>query len=226
MALTDRVVRGWSLPQPLEEGDKEERGRVLVIGGAPEMPGAAVLAATAALRAGAGKVRIATCRSIAPFVGIAVPEARVFALPETRRGGIGLSGSAELAKQAGQVDAALIGPGLVDKAGVNRLMSRLIPLLKEPLVVLDAEALSFLRQEPRGLHGLGGRAILTPHAGEMANILKVDKEEIERAPSAFAKQAAELFGAVVVLKGAETYIATPEGAVYLNKSGNVGLATS
>ncbi|HVF90055.1 MAG TPA: NAD(P)H-hydrate dehydratase [Blastocatellia bacterium] len=224
--LTDRFMRGWALPQPLEEGDKEERGRVLVIGGAPEMPGAAVLAATAALRAGAGKLRIATCRSIAPFVAIALPEARVFAMPETRRGGIALSGSADLAKQAGQVNAVLIGPGLVDKTAVDKLMRKLIPLLKDSLVVLDAAALSFLRQEPESLRGLGGRVILTPHAGEMADLLRVDKEEIARARSAFAKEAAELFRAVVVLKGAETHIATPEGAVYLNRSGNVGLATS
>jgi len=100
-------MRAWPLPGPSEEGDKEERGRVLVVGGAPEMPGPVVLAAAAALRAGAGKIRIATCRSIAPFVAIAVPEARVFALPETRRGALALSGSNELAKRAGEVNAEI-----------------------------------------------------------------------------------------------------------------------
>ena len=76
--LTPRLLRGWPLPQPAEHSDKEGRGRVLVVAGAPELPGTAVLSATAALRAGAGKLRIATVGSIAPFVGIAVPEARVY----------------------------------------------------------------------------------------------------------------------------------------------------
>lgn len=219
-------MRGWPLPQPLKGGDKEERGRVLIVGGAPEMPGAAVLAATAALRAGAGKLRVATCRSVAPFVAIAIPESRVFALPETRSGGIGISAAGELAKRAGEVDSVLIGPGMVDEGAVDKLMSRLVPRLKGPLVVLDAGALSFLKREPESLRGLGGNAVLTPHAGEMADLLGVDKAEIERDPSAFARRAAKLFGAVVVLKGAETYTSTPEGASYLNRSGNVGLATS
>lgn len=226
LILTDRVMRGWPLPQPMKGGDKEERGRVLIVGGAPEMPGAAVLAATAALRAGAGKLRIATCRSIAPFVAIAVPEARVFAVPETRRGGIGLSAASEIAKRAGEVNAVLIGPGLVDKGAVDKLMGGLIPRVKGPVVVLDAGALSFLGRQPESLRGLGGRAILTPHAGEMADLLGVEKEEVERDPPAFAQRAAKLFRAVVVLKGAETYTSTPEGAAYLNRSGNVGLATS
>ena len=79
--ITPRLLRQWPLPQPGDEADKEERGRILVVGGAPEMPGAVILAATAALRAGAGKLRIATCRSVAPLVAAAVPEARVKALP-------------------------------------------------------------------------------------------------------------------------------------------------
>src|ERR671939_1310704 len=75
--ITPPLLRQWPLPQPAEGGAKEERGRVLVVGGAPEMPGAVILAATAALRAGAGKVRVCAGGSIAPLVAAAVPEARV-----------------------------------------------------------------------------------------------------------------------------------------------------
>src|SRR4051794_14935483 len=86
--LTPTVLRHWRLPEPSDDADKEGRGRVLVVAGSVELPGTALLAATAALRAGAGKLRIATVDSIAPHVGIAVPEARVFALPQTQAGGV------------------------------------------------------------------------------------------------------------------------------------------
>src|SRR4051812_38533992 len=86
--LTPRLLRGWPLPQPSETGDKESRGRVLVVAGSAELPGTAILASTAALRAGAGKLRIAVVKSIAASIGVAVPESRVFSLPETDHSGI------------------------------------------------------------------------------------------------------------------------------------------
>src|SRR5215217_9000840 len=94
--VTPRLLRAWPLPQPSDDADKEGRGRVLVVAGSPELPGTAILAATAALRAGAGKLRIATVASIAPHVGIAVPEARVVALAETERGAIAPDAAARL----------------------------------------------------------------------------------------------------------------------------------
>jgi ADP-dependent NAD(P)H-hydrate dehydratase len=224
--LTARVMREWPLPLPAEGGDKEKRGRVLIVGGAPEMPGAAILAATAALRAGAGKLRIATCRSIAPFVAIAVPEARVFALPETRSGSIAASAAAQVAEAPDEVDAAVFGPGLVGEAAVEKLMKNVLPRLSRPIIVLDAAALAFLKDAPHGLGEAGAAAILTPHAGEMASLLGADKEEITRDPAAFARLAADRFKAVVSLKGEETHTATPRGETYVNRAGNVGLATS
>src|SRR5215212_7701356 len=86
--LTPRLLRGWQLPQPSESADKESRGRVLVVAGSAELPGTAILASTAALRAGAGKLRIAAVESIAAAIGVAVPESRVYALPQTRHSGI------------------------------------------------------------------------------------------------------------------------------------------
>jgi ADP-dependent NAD(P)H-hydrate dehydratase len=82
-AITANLLRRLPLPQPAEDGDKDQRGRVLVIGGSLAVPGAALLAATAALRAGAGKLQIATCQSLALPLGLAVPEALVIRLPET-----------------------------------------------------------------------------------------------------------------------------------------------
>jgi hydroxyethylthiazole kinase-like uncharacterized protein yjeF len=220
-------MRAWALPQPDEAGDKEARGRVLVIGGSPEMPGALILAATAALRAGAGKLQIATCRSIAQAVGAAVPEARVFALAETKAGGIAASAAAALAMRANDAQSVLIGPGMLDEKAIARLMKALLPLIESPVVTLDAGALLCLTENGDCLRGLNHRVVLTPHAGEMAMLLGVDKSEIEAAPQRIARQAAKELRAVIALKGAETHIAGPTGGrTYCNRAGNIGLATS
>lgn len=191
------------------------------------MPGAVILAATAALRAGAGKLQIATCRSIAQVVGAAVPEARVFALPETKTGAIAASAAAVIAERANDVQAVLVGPGMVDEKAVMRLMKGLLPRIKAPSVVLDAAALSCLTDNERCLHGLNRLVVLTPHAGEMAMMLGISKKEIESAPQQMAQQAARSLRAVIALKGAETFISAPVGGkTYCNRTGNVGLATS
>jgi hydroxyethylthiazole kinase-like uncharacterized protein yjeF len=215
------------LPQPDEGGDKEERGRVLVVGGATEMPGAVVLAATAALRAGAGKLQIATCRSIAQSVAVAVPEARVFALPETRAGAIAVSAAGEISKRAGRVNAVLIGPGMIDEDSVARLVQKVLPQTGKATVVLDAAALSCFTESAQCLHGLECKAVLTPHAGEMAMMLGISKSAVTRDPLATAREAARSLRAVVALKGAETHIAAHNvSKSYCNRTGNVGLATS
>jgi ADP-dependent NAD(P)H-hydrate dehydratase len=215
------------LPQPDEGGDKEERGRVLVIGGASEMPGAVILAATAALRAGAGKLQIATARSIAQIVGASVPEARVFALPETKRGAIAASAAAEIIKRAQDAQAVLIGPGMIDENAVARLTHKVLQGLGKATLILDAAALICFKDSPHCLHDLDARAILTPHAGEMVKMLGVDKEAVAREPESTAKQAANDLRAVIALKGAETFIASHNGSkTYCNRTGNVGLATS
>ena len=215
------------LPQPDEGGDKEERGRVLVVGGATEMPGAVVLAATAALRAGAGKLQIATCRSIAQLVAVAVPEARVFALPETRAGAIAVSAADEISKRARRVNAVLIGPGMIDEDSVARLVQKVLPQTGKATVVLDAAALSCFTESAQCLHGLECKAVLTPHAGEMAMMLGISKSAVTRDPLATAREAARSLHAVVALKGAETHIAAHNvSKSYCNRTGNVGLATS
>jgi hydroxyethylthiazole kinase-like uncharacterized protein yjeF len=227
LIITPALLSRWSLPQPDEGGDKEERGRVLVVGGAREMPGAVILAATAALRAGAGKLQIATCRSIAPVVAATVPEARVFALAETRSGAIAASASKEIIARGQEVQSVLIGPGMIDEQAVARLMKSVLPHIGRATVVLDAAALSCFENSPQCLHQLDCRAVLTPHAGEMAKMVGISKDRITSEPLAMALQTAKELRAVVALKGAETYIAAHGNSKsYCNRVGNVGLATS
>lgn len=226
VTVTAGLLHAWPLPQPRDEDDKEDRGRVLVVGGAPELPGAVILAATAALRAGAGKLQIATCRSIAQAVAVAVPEARVIALPETQAGAIAVSAADKIIEHAKSAQAVLIGPGMVGEDSIVRLLKSILPEGLSAPLVLDAGALACVERDEECLHALKGKAILTPHAGEMSRMLRADKELIARDALKTAQRAANLLRAVITLKGAETFISAPDGETYCNRTGNVGLATS
>jgi hydroxyethylthiazole kinase-like uncharacterized protein yjeF len=190
------------------------------------MPGAIILAATAALRAGAGKLRICTGRSIAQLVAAAVPEARVISLPETRAGGISASAASQIIENVEGAQSVLIGPGMIDESAIERLMKRVLPRIERATLILDAGALAFLSRAPQSLHEFHDRAAITPHAGEMASLRGIDKSAVASEPAIKAQEAARDLGAVVALKGRETFIAAPDGETYCNRAGNVGLATS
>lgn len=216
------------LPRPDEDGDKDARGRVLAVGGCTQTPGAILLAGVATLRAGAGKLQLATVRSAAIPLGIAVPEALVVGLPETRSGEIaGEAAGQMLRERASGVDALLVGPGMSSERAARALVRTLARALGDSAVlVLDAAAITALRDDDRVLHPLDGRAVLTPHAGEMATLLGARKDAVEDDPARHAREAAERFGAVVALKGPESWIAEPGGALHRYSGGSVGLATS
>ncbi|HEX8069737.1 MAG TPA: NAD(P)H-hydrate dehydratase [Pyrinomonadaceae bacterium] len=224
--ITPRVLRALPLPEPAAGGDKEERGRVLVVGGSVEMPGACVLAATAAGRAGAGKLQIATVRGVAPHVAVAVPEARVFALPATRGGALAARELGTLAARVNAAQAVLVGPGMIGGAAIARFMRALLARTHGPALVLDANALTSLARAPGCLKKFRGRVVLTPHAEEMGELLGTDKAAVERDRLGALAEARARFDAVVVLKGRETLVAAPGGPAYVNRAGNVGLATS
>lgn len=227
-AVTRAFLRRIPLPSPDERGDKDARGRVLAVGGSAQTPGAILLAGVAALRAGAGKLQLATVKSAAAALGVAVPESLVVALPETRGGEIaGDAGGGSLTDRAALVDALLLGPGMSSDRGAHALLRALAHRLRdEASLVLDAAAVTSLRGDDDLLLPLRGRAVLTPHAGEMATLLAMEKEEIEAKPAACALDAASRFGAVVALKGPESWIAEPDGTLYHYGGGSVGLATS
>jgi ADP-dependent NAD(P)H-hydrate dehydratase len=225
LEINDTLLRDWPLPQPHAQGDKEERGRILIVGGSPEMPGTVILAAIAALRAGAGKVQIATCASIAPVVAGAVMEGRVFAMPETAAGGIASAAAEALIERARQADAVLIGPGLIDKQSTAVLLEHLLRDLDGMPMALDAGALTSLNEARHEDVPLGENIVITPHAGEMASLLQCEQAEIARDPVEAILKASEKFKTNIVLKGAETLLAVQGGPLYRHRAENVGLAT-
>jgi ADP-dependent NAD(P)H-hydrate dehydratase len=220
--LDARLLRRWPLPEISEDADKEVRGRVLVVAGSREIPGAALLAATAALRAGAGKLVIATAESVATQLAFAIPEARVIALPETAQGSFASCGLALLASSARDTGAALIGPGLMDEPGTNAFVAGLLPMLAHAPVVLDALAMN----AAKGREHFDQPVLLTPHAGEMAHLSGRSKDAVLGNPDAAVIAAASRWDCVVALKGATTFIASPGGGCWRHDGGRPGLATS
>jgi ADP-dependent NAD(P)H-hydrate dehydratase len=223
--LLDRAaLRAWPLPLLDGEGDKESRGRVLIVAGSREMPGAALLAARAALRAGAGKVAVATAAATAPGLALAVPELRVAGVPELRDGGLDPRSADRIAALARPAAAVLIGPGLQDEGAACRLAIALLERLPRVPTVLDAAAMGAALHTPTARRPV----LLTPHAGEMAHLGDAAKDEVQADALRHAAEAARRWNATVVLKGATTVIAEVEDAEppWRHAGGNVGLATA
>ena len=217
-----RLLRAWPLPRPDGAADKEERGATLEIAGSAEMPGAAALAATSALRAGAGKTAVATVAAIAPGIALRLPEARVIAMAETEAGGIAADAMGKIDAQLAGVDAVLIGPGLQDAAATRAFTRRILEQATHAAVVVDALAMDAVLDVRR----FERTPLLTPHAGEMAHLTGATKEAVSADPERHAREAASRWNAVVALKGATTYIATPDGDCWRHVGSQPGLGTS
>ena len=220
------LLRSLPLPDHPDGGGKEERGRVLVVGGSRELPGAILLSGTAALRAGAGKLQIGTPASIGIPLGLRMPEAMVAALPDAPDGGIASEAAARIVELAGRCRAVLLGPGLTVGRDTSRLTRTVIEELDGPAIVLDAAAMMRIARDRDALVRQAGRLVVTPHAGELAGMLDLDKDAIEADPAEAARRAAGTLGVLVVLKGACTYIASPDGRLWSCTAGNPGLGTS
>ncbi|SOD94975.1 NAD(P)H-hydrate dehydratase [Blastococcus haudaquaticus] len=221
--VTPEVLRGWQLPEPT--GGKNARGSILVIGGSTETLGAVLLAAEGAMRAGAGKLQVATVASLAPFAAAALPEALVRALPETDGGAVAPEAADVVRELAESADAVLIGPGMTDKDATEAFGKRLLPHLRGPLAI-DALGLACVTADDTCLHHLGGRVVLTPNPTEISYALHVEEDEIDDDPGAATLDLAGRTRAVVGLGGATSWIATPDGQLWLDESGNAGLGVS
>lgn len=215
--VTPGLLRRRPLPLAAQ-GDKETRGRLLVVAGSQDVPGAARLAGEAALRAGAGKVTVVTPRSTTLALGMALPETRV--LPLAARPASGL---------LDDLDAAVIGPGMTRPQADLWALAALHHEERYPLL-LDAAAIMGLwraagKRRPRNAPRFD-RCIVTPHAGELAECAGKSKERVQADPLSSAGEAARHLGTLVVLKGPTTVIASPDGTLYRHRATVPGLAMS
>jgi ADP-dependent NAD(P)H-hydrate dehydratase len=225
LAVTPRLLADWPLPAVGQATDKDRRGRVLVLGGGAQVAGAAALTGVAALRVGAGKLQLGVSAQVATQLAIAVPEARVFPLPETTAGELAPEAAEVIGGALARTDAAVIGPGMLDEASAGELLLRLLEEEGPPIVV-DAAAMPVLGDAPHLARQRAGRLILTPHAGEMARLCGCERGDIETDPLAAARSLAASLHAVIALKGATTFIVSPDGRAWRHDAGSPGLATS
>jgi|1185.fasta_scaffold81314_2 ADP-dependent NAD(P)H-hydrate dehydratase len=224
LPLNEEYLRRHPLPQH-ESGDKHSRGRVLIIAGHRDVPGAALLAGLGALRSGAGVLRIATGRTNAPHLALAMPEAMVIGFPEGNTGEIEAGQSEQLISLADDADAVLVGPGMLDEDQVGSICKKLLQKMDGPPLLLDAAAFTALRHldlpPEKQL-----RLVCTPHAGEMAKFTGIERRRILEDPLGVAQKVAKKLRAVIAMKGAETYIVSPSTKTLHNAHGTIGLATS
>jgi NAD(P)H-hydrate epimerase len=206
------------------DAHKGTYGHLLIVGGSLGKTGATALAARAAMRAGAGLVTVATAASQQPIVAGLLLEAMTEPLVETAAGSVALKARERALELAGARDAVAVGPGLGLDAETQELARGLAHALDRPLV-LDADALTALAGRLELLRGVAAARCLTPHPGEMARMLGVGVADVQRDRVAAATHVATTYGVHVALKGATTVVAAPDGRVFLNPTGNPGMAS-
>ena len=231
MSAPLRIDATWLRENPLPPigggGDKESRGRALLVGGSAFVPGALRLTCEAMLRVGAGKVQVATIESAALPLGIALPEAAMIGLPQDDEGEIAGAATDALRERAEGCDALILGPGMLARPQTPALVKALVSALSdETPALLDAAALSSCDEAVATAFQSG--VVQTPHPGELASLTGVDKDEIEADPGLAARDAARRFNAVVALKSDQTFIAAPDGTLlhYVSEAPGLGTAGS
>ena len=211
-------------PKPRRtDGHKGTYGKVLVIAGSQQMPGAAVLAALGALRGGAGLVSVATPHSALPLIAPAVTCATFLPLPETHRGNLNSVGFRQILAQAERSDAVVLGPGLGTAPATVRLVRRLVKTLEQPLI-LDADGLNAIAGEPACVTHRSALTVMTPHPGELCRLDGQPTPSNARERKRRAESAATQFQAVVCLKGHRSVV-TDGQKTYVNQTGNPGMGT-
>ncbi|WP_380873976.1 ADP-dependent (S)-NAD(P)H-hydrate dehydratase [Sphingomonas sp. DBB INV C78] len=218
--------RAHPLPVHARGTDKNERGRVLLVGGAEFVPGALRLSGEAALRAGCGKLQLATVAHVAMALGVLMPEAAMIALPAEESGEISVAGAEILSEALDHCDTLILGPGMSEHARTTDLVRQMLAAPRPDLsIVLDAAAATCAAELADEIRRHEGRVLLTPHHGEMAALTGRSIEEVAADPLGIAQRTAEDLGAVVAIKSAATFVTAPGAEPLAFASECIGLAT-
>jgi hydroxyethylthiazole kinase-like uncharacterized protein yjeF len=212
--VTPASLQELPLPPIGRTAEKDERGACLVIGGPRETPGAVLLAGIAAIRVGAGKLQLATDRSVAAGLAVAVPEAMVIAVDDA-------------VDAVDGADAVLIGPGTAKPDGIAEVLHGVVTKLgRDTTLIIDAGALAALARDPDLIVDVRERTILMPNAAEMAVLLRRPVDEVNADLPRALDDAIERFGTTVTLRAPETWTSAPSRASYVDRAGGAGLGTS
>lgn len=222
--LVTGSVAASLLPQRPTAGHKGTFGHVLVVAGSTGKGGAAQMCAAAGLRSGAGLVTLATTDTVQPFIAPAIAEVMTVALP-SECGGLTCESLEAIRSLWQGKNVVALGPGLGQTDTVKQLVRAIVLHAPCPMVI-DADALNALEGDLGCLNKrLARHVVVTPHPGEMARLTGLQVEEIQNRRAEVSAKFAEEWNVVVVLKGARTVIAAPDGRVWINCSGNSGMGS-
>ncbi len=223
--ITEQEVKS-SLPQRLGDAHKGNCGKAFLIAGSTGMTGAATLASLSCLKAGAGMAILGIPKSLNEIMEIKVTEVMTKPLPDVRKKGVlALRGLGEIMQALKWADCVALGPGLGQHFETVELVRRLITKIELPMVI-DADGLNAIAKDSSILNQSKAPLILTPHIGELSRLTSVPIEEIAKNRIRYASESAKKFNCVLVFKGAPTIIGEPEGEIYVNPTGNAGMATA
>jgi len=221
--MTEAADVAERMPSRAPDAHKRSLGAVALLGGSAGMSGAIILAADAAVRAGAGYATAGVTQSVDAVVSMAVPE--VLTQVVTDDDVLGPDALDSFAAVVGRSDVLGVGPGLGRGEPQAALVARVLAEVDLP-VVLDADALNVLAGDTGGLQERTAPCVLTPHPAELARLLEVSTAGIQDDRLGCVRRAAQRFGCIVVLKGHRTLVARPDGTVVVNPTGGPELATA
>ena len=227
--ITPALVKS-KIPPRLQSAHKGTTGTVFVLAGSIGMSGAAVMTSRSALRVGAGLVKAGVPKSIRPEVAAGASELITVALSETADGTLALKALDKVMDNYRKCDSMIVGPGLSTNTDTSKLVKALLNRIKAETnkvpVVVDADALNCISDDPSILRSLGDNVIVTPHPGEMARLTRSTAEAVQKDRAGLAGRFAKDFGVTVVLKGARTVVAASDGRTFINLTGNPGMASA
>jgi len=213
------------LPERARDTHKGNYGKTLIIAGSSSYFGAPYFSALSFLKAGGGLSYLATPKSISPFIASKGSEIVFVPQKETPSGSIALEGKSELLEFSQKVDMVVLGPGLSLVAETQELVRELVPKINKPLII-DGDGITAIAEDLGKIKKRKAPTILTPHLGEMSRITKMEISEINKNKIDVLQRTTKELNAIIILKGAHSFIGYPNGTVFINTSGNSGMATA
>jgi len=216
---------------------KRDFGHIFILAGSARFSGAAVLCSQGAIRLGAGLVTLGIPKSLNnAIIKIKPKEVMTLSLPETKKGSLSLGGYKKIKDFTKNIDVLVIGPGLTQNKSTQALVRRVVSKINKPTII-DADGLNALVGQldllrvtryavPAGRQELRVTRILTPHPGEMARLLGISVQKVQGKRKGIAKKFAKDYKLTLVLKGYRTIVADYKGNLYINRTGNPGMATA
>ncbi len=223
--VIDHKTAAAFIPKRVNNSNKGDYGRVLIITGSTGMTGSGCLAAKAALRSGAGLTYVGVPESLSAIYGAALTEPIILPLIDSGSGTLSRECADNIVEYTKKMDAVAIGPGLTSGEEIKSVVERVLCESRAPMVI-DADALNCISGNTEILKGLKTKAVITPHPGEMSRLTGLSIKDIQADRPGTAKKFAIEFGIIVVLKGNRTVVSLPDGRVFINPTGNAGMASA